>query len=354
MPPKLSPHKVSKMMALYSDGYSQSYIANKLKINQSTVSLYVSKLKSIAKQSGIEAAADEFGVIDQVEALHSLAAELRKSKLTAEEARVGLKMVQLLQKLAIKQEDYTDIIQACSKMKSASFAADAVRLNKLENSIGMTHEQLVAQYASIRDHLSAAKEELAGIEKHKKLAAEEREKQEVSSLSEKKTQLEQAIAEREAYYKTLSEDIKTREQEVSQLKELESKREALWHNLSEVEAKLSQKKVRLQILESFLGFFGPPSLKGLEELADVLPQLLAEAKQGKYSPELLKALIAKKLTGDALQLLRCASCGATFTVDKPPKAYSSYHCPRCGPPSRVEIDQEGLTILKTVLASLKP
>jgi hypothetical protein len=34
---KLSPYKLSKMMSLYFQGYSQSEIANKLKIDQSTV-----------------------------------------------------------------------------------------------------------------------------------------------------------------------------------------------------------------------------------------------------------------------------------------------------------------------------
>jgi DNA-binding transcriptional regulator LsrR (DeoR family) len=43
MTQKLSPQKVSKMMALYFEGYPQSQIAEKLKINQATASLYVGK-----------------------------------------------------------------------------------------------------------------------------------------------------------------------------------------------------------------------------------------------------------------------------------------------------------------------
>ncbi|MDH5696072.1 MAG: hypothetical protein OEZ00_05640, partial [Dehalococcoidia bacterium] len=187
MTQKLSPHKVSKMMALYLDGYSQTDIANKLKIDQSTVSLYVSKFKSISEQQGVKAAGEEFGIMDHVEALHSLAVELTKAKLTVEEAKVGLKMELLLQKLGIKQEDYKDLIQACTKMKSEGFINSAVKLNKLEHTTGMTHEEIMAKAASTyqqleqtqEDLLTAAgklkttKEELANIEKQKKLASQE-------------------------------------------------------------------------------------------------------------------------------------------------------------------------------------
>jgi len=184
MTQKLSPHKVSKMMVLYFDGYSQSDIANKLKVNQSTVSLYVSKFKSLAEQQGIKAAGEEFGIMDQVEALNSLASELKKAKLTVEEAKVGLKMAWTLQKLGIKQEDYNDVIQTCTKMKSEGFIGDAVKLSKLENATGMTHGQLLAQYASTHEklekeqqeletttgQLNSVKEELASMDKQKKAA----------------------------------------------------------------------------------------------------------------------------------------------------------------------------------------
>jgi len=105
-------------MSLFFQGYSQTEIANKLKIDQSTVSVHVSKFKSLTEQHGLEDAAKEYGVMDEIKALHSLAAELKQAKLTAEEARVGLKMVESLQKLGIKEEDHKDVIQACTKMKS--------------------------------------------------------------------------------------------------------------------------------------------------------------------------------------------------------------------------------------------
>ena len=66
-------------------------------------------------------------------------------------------------------------------------------------------------------------------------------------------------------------------------------------------------------------FVSPASISTLRELApdssrsksfeevkkfiDLLPHLLNEAKQGKYSPEKLRNMILRNLTGDTLQLL---------------------------------------------------
>jgi len=72
-----------------------------------------------------------------------------------------------------------------------------------------------------------------------------------------------------------------------------------------------------------------------------------------YSPTLLKAHVLEKLTGGALLVLRCKSCGAGFSVDKPPAVYG-YHCPCCGSSSQIITDKEELTVLKEALATLKP
>ena len=91
MTQKLSPYKISKMMALYFQGYTQPRIAEKLKISKAAVSLYVGKFSALAEQHGLEAAGKGYGIMDQVKALHSLAAELKEAKLTVDEARAGLK-----------------------------------------------------------------------------------------------------------------------------------------------------------------------------------------------------------------------------------------------------------------------
>ncbi len=181
MTQKLSPYKISKMITLYFDGYSQLQIAEKLKMNQATVSLYVAKFEVLAEQYGLEAAGKEYGIMDQVKALHSLAAELKTAKLTVEEAKVGLKMDLVFQKCGIKPENYQELVQACTKMKSEGYIESAVKLSHLENSTGKTwegivteaasaHQQLAqtqAQVASATGKLKAFKEQLAAIDNNK-------------------------------------------------------------------------------------------------------------------------------------------------------------------------------------------
>lgn len=187
MTQKISPQKIFKMMALYFDGYSQSQIAEKLKINQATVSLSVGKFSTAVEQYGLEAAGKEYGIMDQVKALHSLAAELKEAKLTAEEAQVGLKMVKVFHHCGVKAEDYQDLVQACTKMKSEGYIDSAVKLNQLEKSMGMTPEEIIAQATSTSQQLkqtqaqlqnvtvklNAVKEELVAIDTQKKKASQD-------------------------------------------------------------------------------------------------------------------------------------------------------------------------------------
>lgn len=510
MTQKLSPHKVRKMLTLYFEGYSQSEVANKLKINQATVSLHVSKFKSLAEQQGLKAAGEEFDIMDEIESLHSLAAELRKAKLTVEEAKIGVKMEQIFQKYGIKQENYANLIQACTQMKAEGFIDSAVKLNHLEYTTGMTYQEVIAQFATtyqqlqetkenlqvVISKLTMSKEKLADINKQKKLASQglqvhmqqigvdmnrlklvedlalalkeggisnkelqnyiqrqqllnkagvnldtfvsilEKAKvvtshdhgeellqmlseygslgeakkalqakvqslgkeadgleqqaklkgkiegeiaklkaekasleayvvqlydqkntldhiqSEVSSLAEKKAMLGHEITELETYKDLLSDDIKPKEQKVSDLKELESKRDAVLASLSEIEAKVDVEKERWEIFESFLGLVKSSSLAELEKFVEVMPNLLSEVKQGKYSPVLLRKMILKELTGDKLQLLKCTSCQAKFAVDSLAKP-SGYHCPICGLSYQIEVDQDALAILRAALAAPK-
>jgi hypothetical protein len=513
MTAKLSPHKVSKMMALYFDGYSQTAIANKLKISQSTCALYIAKFKSKSEQQGIIAAGEEFGIVDQVEALHSLSAELKKAKLTVEEAAVGHKMAQSLSKLGIKQEEYKGVLQACTKMKSEGFIDSAVELNNLEHETGMTYEEIVAKAASnhqelkqtqndllaVAGKLKTTKEELTNIEEQKKLANQELEthmknvgvdmkrlelvenlalalkkageddkqledyiqrqhllneagitlgvfveilekaklptakdggkefltmldqygslvetinglnnkvqsltnkadgledkaklkgeldkdiiklqaekasleacvaqsleqkkiledtQNEVSLLAKKKASLESENANLQAYKEQLTTDTHTKEELVSDLGNLKEKHAVVAAAITEMETRLEWEKRRLDITESFIGLVqsAPSSLAELEKFAMALPGLIDQAKQGKYSPTLWKAYVLEKLTGGALKVLKCKSCGAGFSVDKPPVIHG-YQCPCCGLSSQVVTDKEELAVLKEALATLKP
>ncbi len=156
----LSDAKIFKIFSLYFQGFSQTEIANRLKITQASVSIYVSKFKSLAEQQGIMAAAEEYGVMDQVEVLYGLASELKKAKLTAEEAKAGLKIELLFHNYGVEQEEYGNLIQTCEKMKNEGYITAALELNQLEDSTGMSYEEIVTEFKSTSKQLTQSQKEL--------------------------------------------------------------------------------------------------------------------------------------------------------------------------------------------------
>lgn len=171
---------------------------------------------------------------------------------------------------------------------------------------------------------------------------------------EKKTTLQQEITNIEEHKALLSDDIKVKEQKVSALEELELKHDMVSASLSEIETKKASEATRWEIFESFLGFIESSSFEEVDKFVDLLPYLIAEARQGKYSPEILRNIILRNLTGYTLQLLQCTSCHAKFVVDKPSDPHKGYQCPICGLSYQVRADQEELAILKAALATPKP
>ena len=155
MPKKLSQFKVGKILKLYLQGYSQTAIAHKLNIDQSTVSFQVGKFKARADYVGITGAAEEMGIMDEIEMVHSLAVDLMNEKLTVEEAAAGLGVVSAFEKLGIKQ-DYHGVIKAAAMMHKEGFIDSAIELTELEQSTGMDYKELVDKAVKTSQQLERA------------------------------------------------------------------------------------------------------------------------------------------------------------------------------------------------------
>lgn len=186
MPKKLSQFKVGKILKLYFQGYSQTAIAHKLNIDQSTVSFQVGKFKARADEVGIAGAAEEMGIMDEIEMLHSLAVDLMNEKLTVEEAVAGLRVVSAFEKLGIEQ-DYQSVIKIAAIMHKEGFLDSAIKLDELEQNTGMTYEEIAdeatkvsqqlekdqAQLKEIAGKLDDAKNDLTNMESKKKLTTDD-------------------------------------------------------------------------------------------------------------------------------------------------------------------------------------
>ena len=196
----LSPHKISRMMNLYFQGYSQSAIAILLKISQSKVSLYLIKFASAVEAQGLETARREFGMTDYVSSLHNLSGELRRSGLTIEEARIGLKVHRMLQASGVPEEDYGNLIAALSKMKDEGFVQAAVELSRLERASGLNYQQVCTSYQSRSKQLQQADNDLAG----KKSELERSESAFIAAETKRKA----AESRSESYLKETEMDMK--------------------------------------------------------------------------------------------------------------------------------------------------
>lgn len=164
MTTKISPQKLSRMLQLYFQGYNQVQIAQKLGIDQSTVSLYVSKFGMQSQGKGLMAASKEAGIVEMISALHSLAAELHASKLTAEEAKLGLKARLKLEQYGVEEQHYPDLIEAAAKMKEKGFMKAALKLASLEKKTGIGYTELTAKYEAVVSQISQKSKELGSLE----------------------------------------------------------------------------------------------------------------------------------------------------------------------------------------------
>ena len=336
----------------------------------------IDKQKKLASQD-LETHMNQVGVdINRLTLVEDLALTLKKANISSEELGDYIQRQQLLNKAGISLHIFVAILEEAkvltshdqgkgllqmlseygglteatkvlqSKVQSLDKQVDGLEQKaKLKGEIEGDIVKLKVERASLETcvaQLSTEKNTLAQIQI------------ELSSLIEKKAILEQEIANMEKYKALLSDDIEVKEQKVSDLKELELKHDAVSANLSEIEAKEACEGTRWEMFESFLGFIGSSSLEEVGKFADLIPYLLSEAKQGKYSPEELRNRILRGLTGETLQSLFCVSCNARFVVDTPPPSYKGYDCPICGLSHQVKVDQEGLAILKAALATQKP
>jgi len=155
MAQELSSYKRARIVDLFFQGHSQPSIACKLGINQSTVSRCLGEFRFIVEQEGVETLERELGtMMNDFRSLHNLAVELRKSKLSIEETKMGLKIHRMLEKFGISEEHYDEILQSITKMKSEGFIEAAMKLVQLEASTGKSYIDIVSEFESLSSEVA--------------------------------------------------------------------------------------------------------------------------------------------------------------------------------------------------------
>jgi predicted transcriptional regulator len=149
----ISPPKVSKMLRLYFLGFHEVKIAKKVGVHQSSVSHYATKFKERAEEVGLLVAAKEYGIMEEVEALRSLAVELHKNKLIADDAKEGVKIIKVFNGLGIKPSAHTMLVKVCKEVKSPGFIEAALKLVKIEAESHISYEEAVKKLETMTHQL---------------------------------------------------------------------------------------------------------------------------------------------------------------------------------------------------------
>jgi predicted transcriptional regulator len=160
----ISPHKVSRILSHFFRGVSQTAIATVCGVDQSTVSLYASRFKILASRIGVLGAGKEFGVFNEVNSLRSLSVELAKAKLTVEEARRGLRMIQLFTDMGIPPERHADLVELCRKIDEPLFIQAALEVAKAEQEMGMNYDGMVRSAGKLAREIHMKNDELKTLQ----------------------------------------------------------------------------------------------------------------------------------------------------------------------------------------------
>lgn len=192
--------------------------------------------------------------------------------------------------------------------------------------------------------LAAAEKKLANVQ------------HDVTDLLHQQEVLEQSISQKNELLGHLKKEVEDMEKKVSDLSELAPVCNAVLADLAELEAKRKLQLMEFDVFKSFMGIVGSSLFwEAIEKFVAVTPHLISFAKARKYSPELLRNVIIKDLSGGTLEILRCGYCHARFSVDKPLEAtQKGYKCPLCGSSGAIENEVTGPEIISKALAALAP
>lgn len=212
---KLSRHKVSRILKYYFRGMTQPDIARRVVVDQSSVSLYATSFKKRAALVGLLTAGKEFDVFNEISELRSLSVELLKSKLTAEDARQGVKIIQAFRRLGIEPERHTRLIQVCKKIDDPYFINASLKLNRIEAEGQMSYEEALAKYDFTVSQIPLKKTELSQMQtKLDSLSGFIAEKN--KTLQSVDTEIKQRQREAEIRKANLEKEAKTRKAKLEQ------------------------------------------------------------------------------------------------------------------------------------------
>lgn len=308
--------------------------------------------------------------------VESLAVALKKAGVIDQEISVYLERQSILNETGISIDSFLEIINQVKVATAVDGGKDF--LNKLYEYGGL--EASITHFKQKKDSLlletqdlnikvevkGTLQQEITNLQSQKKQLQGEIKKldannvqiqqqlnvlnKDCKSLLAQQEELKSILAEKQALDDTLTQKINVKQQKVTDLALLETKRDNITAEVGVLNAQYEEKAEHLAVLEAFEGFVQCESMEDMEKFVKMLPDLINEAKKGKYSSELLRAYILKELIGANPRVMKCGHCGTKFYVDKEPPNLIGYHCPFCDSSFSISEDKNELDILRAALS----
>jgi hypothetical protein len=232
MPKGISLRTRRQVLTLYFQGLPYDQIARRTTLSIGSVANIVGE----AREGKFQELKD---VLEQIDGLRELSAELRKKNLTVSQALLGLSFYERLSKLGIEPKVLGSWMKMCHEISSPDypieeFMAAALRLKELEHQKGMTYEDLVEAYEAKGKALTEVESRIRDLETSRQTL-----RGEIRDLNERKNPLETKVRELDTEKKLLSERVKKWKQEEEDLRDV----------VSEVRKRLNALKQECQRLE---------------------------------------------------------------------------------------------------------
>jgi hypothetical protein len=165
---RFSSIKIRKILRGYFQGLPQTVIAGQSGVNQGSISHYAGKFKMVAADHGIAVAGKEYLVMDEVDALRSLAVELTKSKLSVEDTKQGHIIIKAFFKLGVCPEQHLNLVDVCRKIEDPGFIASSLKLCQAETSTGMGYQEIVSRLEKAQEELPELEKQVDALKKNLK------------------------------------------------------------------------------------------------------------------------------------------------------------------------------------------
>ncbi|MBU2008233.1 MAG: hypothetical protein KJ624_00055 [Chloroflexi bacterium] len=237
---RLSDHRVSLVLRYMFQGLPQQAVAGKVGVDQSTISLWFSRFKARTAEIGLSGAGKEFGIMNEVDSLRSLAVELFKNRFSVQDARQGVAIIRAFVTLGVPPGQHKDLVRVCKKVAEPGFIPAALELCQLEAKAGVSYKQVLRQFKDMGSEVQHLKSE--GAEQSSQLSGLK------SAVADRRAELASLDAQHAQRCKEVAEEEKKLEKELKKKMEGAKVKAQEVEMLSKLKAELSKHGLDLETL----------------------------------------------------------------------------------------------------------